>query len=68
MVVIEECIPERIPPPIPSPHVLWLNKNLICAKRRRNQLYRKAKQPVFLPNYKLACNGVRSILHRVKKA
>ena len=65
MIVIEECIPVVLSPS--HPPCLWVNNNLICAIRRRNQLYRKAKQPVFLLNYKLGCNRVRSDLHRVKK-
>ena len=66
MSIIEECIPKGVLPP--RKNLPWLNKNLICAMRKRNQLYRKAKQSGDFSKYKLARNRVVSNLRRAKRA
>jgi len=63
---IVECIPIGVGPPRKT--LPWLNKNLICAVRKRNQLYNKAKQTSDFSKYKLARNRVVLNLRREKKA
>ena len=60
MGIIEKCIPEGVLPP--RKYLSWLNKNLICAMRKRNQLYKKAKQSGDFSKYKFAHNRVVSKL------
>ena len=66
MGIIEDCIPKGVLPP--RKNLLWLNKNLICAMRKRNQLYKKAKQSGDFSKYKFARNRVVSKLHMAKRA
>jgi len=66
MSIIEECIPKGVLPP--RKNLPWLNKNLICAMKKRNQLYKKAKQTGDFSRYKLARNRAVSNLRREKKA
>ena len=52
----------------PRKNLPWLNKNLICAMRKRNQLYKKAKQSGDFSKYKFARNRVVSKLRMAKRA
>ena len=66
MGIIEDCIPKGDLPP--HKNLPWLNKNLICAMRKRNQLYKKAKQSGDFSKYKFARNRVVSKLRMAKRA
>ena len=66
MGIIEECVPKGVLPPCKN--LPWLNKNLICAMRKRNQLYKKAKQSGDFSKYNFAHNRVVSKLHTAKRA
>ena len=65
-VKIEDCIPEGVLSPCKN--LPWLNKNLICAMRKRNQLYKTAKQSGDFSKYKFARNRVVSKLRMAKRA
>ena len=66
MSIMEECIPKTVLPP--RKNLPWLNKNLTRAMKKRNQLYKRAKQSGDFSKYKHARNNIVSNLRKAKKA
>ena len=66
LAIMEECIPRKVLPP--RRNLPWLNKGTIQSIRRRNNLFKRAKNsPVDKGRYKQARNRVISQLRNAKR-